>query len=93
MLRVISPRLTAAASVVLAATALLPGYADAAVYLNGSNTTTFDAPLKIIANNTIAAANLGVGQIQGVLTTAVNVNTTGNITGPRYLQIEHHGHC
>ena len=80
MLRVIFPRLVVAASVAVAATALLPRGADAAVYLNGSATTTFDVTLKIIANCTIAAANLDFGQSQGVLATAVNVNTTVNVT-------------
>ncbi|MGK5055048.1 Csu type fimbrial protein [Janthinobacterium sp. RB2P8] len=58
----------------------MPGVADAAVYLSGSNTATFDVTLKIIANCTIAAANLDVGQSQGVLATAVNVNTTVSVT-------------
>ncbi|MCA1862124.1 spore coat protein U domain-containing protein [Janthinobacterium sp. HSC-3S05] len=80
MLRVIFPRLIVAASVAIAATAFLPRGADAAVYLNGSASTTFDVTLKIIANCTIAAANLDFGQSQGVLATAVNVNTTVNVT-------------
>jgi len=80
MLRVISPRLIVAASVAMAAAALLPRDADAAVYLNGSATINFDVTLKIIANCTIGAANLDFGQSQGVLATAVNVNTTVNVT-------------
>ncbi len=79
MLRVIFPRFIVAASVVVVSTALMPGVADAAVYLNGSNTATFDVTLKIIANCTIAAANLDFGQSQGVLATAVNVNTTVSV--------------
>ena len=80
MLRVKFSRCAAAASVAIAGTVLLSGQADAAVYLNGSNTATFDVTLKIIANCTISAANLDFGQSQGVLTTAVNVNTTVNVT-------------
>ena len=80
MLRVIFPRLAVAASVAFSSTALMPRVADAAVYLNGSNTATFDVTLKIIANCTIAAAGLDFGQSQGVLATAVNVNTTVNVT-------------
>ncbi|MGK5076918.1 Csu type fimbrial protein [Janthinobacterium sp. HLX7-2] len=80
MLRATFPRLVAAASVAIASTALLPGLADAAVYLNGSNTSSFDVNLKIIANCTISAANLEFGQTQGVLATAVNVNTTVSVT-------------
>ena len=80
MLRVIFPRRAVAASVAFASTALMPRVADAAVYLNGSNTATFDVTLKIIANCTIAAAGLDFGQSQGVLATAVNVNTTVNVT-------------
>ena len=72
MLRVKFTRCAAAASVAIAGTVLLSGQADAAVYLNGSNTATFDVTLKIIANCTIAAANLDFGQSQGVLATAVN---------------------
>ena len=79
MLRVIFPRFIVAASVVVVSTALMPGVADAAVYLNGSNTANFDVTLKIIANCTIAAANLDFGQSQGVLATAVNVNTTVSV--------------
>ncbi|MGK5048392.1 Csu type fimbrial protein [Janthinobacterium sp. GB4P2] len=80
MLRVISTRLIVAASVAVASTALMPGVADAAVYLNGSANITFDVTLKIIANCTISAANLDFGQSQGVLATAVNVNTTVSVT-------------
>lgn len=81
MLRATFPRLITAASVAIASSAFLPGLADAAVYLNGSNTATFDVTLKIIANCTIAAGgNLDFGQAQGVLATAVNVNTTVNVT-------------
>ncbi|MFS2008146.1 spore coat U domain-containing protein [Duganella sp. CT11-25] len=59
---------------------LLPVLSGAAVYSNGSKTSTFDVTLKIIADCTIAATALDFGQSQGVLATAVNVNTTLNIT-------------
>ncbi|WP_439951402.1 Csu type fimbrial protein [Janthinobacterium agaricidamnosum] len=58
----------------------MPGVTGAAVYSNGTSTATFDVTLKIIANCIIAAAPLDFGQSQGVLTTAVNVNTTLNVT-------------
>jgi spore coat protein U-like protein len=60
--------------------AALPVLSGAAVYSNGSKTTTFDVTLKIIADCTIAANTLDFGQSQGVLATAVNVNTTLNVT-------------
>ncbi len=63
-----------------AVVALVPVVGGAAVYSNGSKTTTFDVTLKIIADCTIAANTLDFGQSQGVLATAVNVNTTLNVT-------------
>ena len=54
--------------------------ADAAVYSNGTKTATFDVTLKIIADCTIAANPLDFGQSQGVLATAVNVNSSINVT-------------
>ena len=54
--------------------------ADAAVYSNGSKTSTFDVTLKIIADCTIVANPLDFGQSQGVLATAVTANTTLNVT-------------
>ncbi len=80
MLRVIFLRRIAAASVALASTAFLPGAADAAVYLNASNTATIAPALKIIANCTLATANLDCGQSQGVAAIAVNVNTIVGVT-------------
>ena len=68
---------TVAVSAMLAAT--LPG-ADAAVYVNGSKTNTFDVTLKIVADCTIAANPLDFGQSQGVLATAVSINTTLSVT-------------
>lgn len=66
-----------AVATVLAATAPI---ADAAVYSNGSKTITFDVTMKIIADCTIAANPLDFGQSQGILATAVSVNTTLNVT-------------
>lgn len=68
----------AALATALGAT-LLPLLSGAATYSNGSRTATFEVSLKIIADCTIAANALDFGQSQGVLATAVNVNTTLNI--------------
>ena len=77
MLRVkFSPLAAVATAAVLAAG--VPAIGNAASYSNGTNTTTFDVTLKIIANCVIAALPLDFGQTQGVLATAVNVNTTLN---------------
>lgn len=54
--------------------------ASAAVYSNGSKTSTFEASLKIIADATVSANPLDFGQSQGTLSTAVNVNTTISVT-------------
>jgi spore coat protein U-like protein len=54
--------------------------ADAAVYSNGSRTANFDVTMQIIADCIISANNLDFGQSQGVLATAVNVNTTLSVT-------------
>ncbi|TFW29386.1 spore coat U domain-containing protein [Duganella callida] len=59
---------------------LLPVLSGAAVYSNGSKTATFDVTLKIVTDCTIAATPLDFGQNQGVLATAVNVNTTLSVT-------------
>ena len=74
-----SPFAAAAVAMSLIA-AVLPGVSNAATYLNGSNTATFDVTLKIVANCVIAAAPLDFGQTQGVLASAVNVSTTLNVT-------------
>jgi len=63
----------------LAGVVLAP-LADAAVYSNGSRTVNFDVTLKIIADCIISANNLDFGQTQGVLSSAVNVNTTLSVT-------------
>lgn len=73
----IATRIAAAATVLAM---LAPMVGGAAVYSNGSKTTTFDVTLKIIADCTIAANTLDFGQSQGVLATAVNVNSTLNVT-------------
>lgn len=65
-------------AVLLAAS--VPLLVSAAVYTNGSKTTTFDVTMKIIADCTIAASNLDFGQSQGVLNATVAVNTTINVT-------------
>ncbi len=59
---------------------LLPSLTGAAVYSNGTSTSTFDVTLKIVANCVIAATPLDFGQTQGVLAAAVNVNTSLNVT-------------
>ncbi|MRX08805.1 fimbrial major subunit CsuA/B family protein [Pseudoduganella sp. FT25W] len=64
----------------IVAAALLPMLGVAAVYNNGSKTTTFDVTLKIIADCTIAANGLDFGQTQGVLATNVSINTTLQVT-------------
>ncbi|EEF24377.1 Protein U precursor, putative [Ricinus communis] len=60
--------------------ALLPAFSDAAVYLNGSKTATFDVTLTIIADCTIAATPMNFGSSQGVLAAAVNSTTTMSVT-------------
>lgn len=52
----------------------------AAVYNNGSKTSTFDVTLKIIADCTIAASPLDFGQSQGVLATAITANSNLSVT-------------
>jgi spore coat protein U-like protein len=52
----------------------------AAIYGNGSKTATFDVTLKIIADCSIAANALDFGQAQGVLSTAVKVTSSINVT-------------
>ncbi|MGV7207950.1 spore coat U domain-containing protein [Oxalobacteraceae bacterium A2-2] len=63
------------AALAAAATLGVHGLADAA-----SRTVNFDVTLKIIADCTIAANNLDFGQTQGVLASAVSVNTTLTVT-------------
>lgn len=54
--------------------------ASAAVYSNGSKTSTFDAALQLVADATVSANPLDFGQSQGTLSSAINVNTTISIT-------------
>ena len=71
----------AAAAVALSfVAAALPVTGTAATYLNGSNNTTFDVTLKIVANCVISAAPLDFGQTQGVLASNVSVNTNLSVT-------------
>jgi spore coat protein U-like protein len=56
------------------------GAANAATYTNGSATSNFDVTLKIIGNCVISANALDFGQTQGVLNSAVNVNSTISVT-------------
>jgi spore coat protein U-like protein len=70
-------RIAAAFAIV---TLLAPMLSGAAVYSNGSKTTTFDVTVKIIADCTIAASPLDFGQSQGVLATTVTSNTTLQVT-------------
>ena len=68
-------------AVLLISTALIaPVSVGAATYTNGNNSSTFDVSMKIVANCIVAANPLDFGQSQGVLTTAVNANTTINVT-------------
>ncbi|MRW88714.1 fimbrial major subunit CsuA/B family protein [Duganella sp. FT80W] len=59
---------------------LVPVVGGAAVYSNGTKTTTFDVTLKIIADCTISAATLDFGQSQGVLATTVNATSNLSVT-------------
>ncbi|WP_443093205.1 Csu type fimbrial protein [Duganella flavida] len=60
--------------------ALLPLTGGAAVYSNGSKTTTFDVTVTIIADCTISANPLDFGSSQGVLSSALNVNSSLLVT-------------
>lgn len=81
MLRVkFSPVVVAAAAAISLFATTVPMASYAASYSNGTNTVNFDVTLKIVANCVIAAQPLDFGQAQGVLATAVNVNTTLNVT-------------
>lgn len=54
--------------------------AGAAVYSNGTETSNFDATLKLVTDASITANPLDFGQSQGTLSTAINVNTTISVT-------------
>jgi spore coat protein U-like protein len=77
MARTILTRIAAAATIVVL---LAPQIGGAAVYSNGSRNNNFDVTMKIIADCTIAANPLDFGQSQGVLDTAVSVNSSLQIT-------------
>ena len=62
------------------AAALLPLGSGAAVYSNGTGTTTFDVTMTIVANCVIAASPLDFGQAQGVLSSNVQATSTLNVT-------------
>ncbi|MFS2008145.1 spore coat U domain-containing protein [Duganella sp. CT11-25] len=72
--------LTRIATAAIVTAMLAPVIGGAAVYSNGSKTSTFDVTMKIITDCTINANPLDFGQSQGVLATNVNVNTTLNVT-------------
>lgn len=71
-------------TVLLSALTLLaaigPTHTSAAVYSNGSKTSTFDVTMGIIADCTIATNALDFGQSRGVLTTAVTTTANINVT-------------
>ncbi|SDF61470.1 MULTISPECIES: spore coat U domain-containing protein [unclassified Duganella] len=76
MERTVFARIAAAATILAM---LAPQIGGAAVY-SSAKTNNFDVTLKIVADCTIAANPLDFGQSQGVLNTAVNVNTTLQVT-------------
>lgn len=67
-------------TLVLASAALFPIFADAAVYTNGSKSSTFDVTMRIVADCTIAANGMDFGQNQGVLAATVNAQSSINVT-------------
>ena len=77
MFRTTATRIAAAVTI---AALLTPIMGSAAVYSNGSRTSTFDVTVQIIADCTIAAQPLDFGSSQGVLATTVNSNTSLQVT-------------
>jgi len=77
MFRTTATRIAATATI---AALLAPMMGSAAIYSNGTRTTTFDVTVQIIADCTIAAQPLDFGSSQGVLATTVNSNTTLQVT-------------
>lgn len=75
-IRTSAPRLVVA---LLALGLCVVAPADAATYLNGSATATFDTTMKILANCTIGANPLDFGQTNGVLSGTLSANTTINV--------------
>ena len=83
MFRSILSRSTAirlAAMAAVSAAAAMPAATSAATYNNGTNTSSFDVTMTIVANCKVAAANLDFGQAQGVLATTVSINSNINVT-------------
>lgn len=58
----------------------MPVISQSAVYNNGTKTANFDVTLTINADCSISAAALNFGSAQGVLASAINVNTTLSVT-------------
>jgi spore coat protein U-like protein len=57
-----------------------PAATVAATYTNGSNGSSFDVSMKIVANCVVSASALDFGQAQGVLLTGVNANSAISVT-------------
>jgi spore coat protein U-like protein len=72
--------LTRAATLAILAAVSIPVATSAATYSNGSNTSTFDVTMTVVANCIVAATPLDFGQAQGVLATKVSVNSSINVT-------------
>lgn len=73
-------RLTAIIAALTLLSAIGPAPTTAAVYSNGSKTSTFDVTMGIVADCTIATNALDFGQSRGVLTTAVSTTANINVT-------------
>ncbi|MBZ2209527.1 Csu type fimbrial protein [Massilia soli] len=67
-------------AVVFAAVLLMPVLGSAAVYSNGSKSSTFDVTMRIVADCTIGTNGMDFGQSQGVLATTVNAQSSINVT-------------
>lgn len=78
--RLTPARLTVGALAIFLAGLAFPAATSAATYSNGSNTSTFDVTMTIVANCKVAASALDFGQAQGVLSTTVSVNSSINVT-------------
>lgn len=81
MLRSKLNRFALAASLVTATViGFVPNIADAAVYSNGSKSSTFDVTLTIVADCTISANALNFGASQGLITTNITASSTLAVT-------------
>lgn len=67
-------------AIALVSAALIPVFASAAVYSNGSKSSTFDVTMRIVADCTIGTNGMDFGQNQGVLTTTVSAQSSINVT-------------